>query len=117
VADAPDEGELVLLETHPRPPAVAEAAAGQLGLDVLGGDGQTGGQAFDDDDQTLSVGLAGGEETEHLISVLSPVVGLPPKNVIHGPPGSSPGSAGGAGDERDRRHPQLRRAARGGHRR
>ena len=47
------------------PAAVAEAAAGQLGLDVLDGDGQAGGQALDDDHERLAVRLAGGEVAQH----------------------------------------------------
>ena len=47
----------------PRP--IAEPAAGQFDADLLDGDGQAGGQALDDDDQGLAVGLAGGEEAQH----------------------------------------------------
>ena len=65
MADPADQGQLVLLEAHPRPAAEPEAAAGQLGLHLLDGDGQAGGQALEDDDQALAVGLAGGEEAQH----------------------------------------------------
>ena len=41
VADAAEQRDLVLLEAHPRPAAVAEAAAGQLALHVLDRDRQT----------------------------------------------------------------------------
>ena len=46
-------------------PPVAEAPPGQLGLDVLDGEGQPGGQALDDDEQGLAVALAGGQEAQH----------------------------------------------------
>ena len=65
VADAADEGQLVDLEALARPAAVAEAPAGQLGLDVLDRDGQPGGQALDDDHERLAVRLAGGEVAQH----------------------------------------------------
>ena len=65
VADAAHQAELVTLEALPRPPAVAEAPAGQLGGDVLDGDGQAGGQPLDDDAERAPVGLAGGQEPEH----------------------------------------------------
>ena len=42
VADAADDRDLVLLEPHPRAAPVAEAAAGQLRLHLLRGDGQPG---------------------------------------------------------------------------
>ncbi len=65
VAHPADQGEPVLLEAHPGSPAEPQPPAGQLGLDLLHGDGQAGGQAFEDDDETLPVGLAGGEEAQH----------------------------------------------------
>ena len=65
VADAAQDGELVLLEAHPGPPAVAQPAPGQLGLDLRGGDPQPCGQSLDGDEQGPSVGFAGGEEAEH----------------------------------------------------
>ena len=65
VADAAEERQLVLLEAHPGPAAEAEPAPGQLGLDLLDGDRQPGGQALDDDDEGPAVGLAGGQEAEH----------------------------------------------------
>ena len=65
MADAAEQRELVGLEAHAGTAAVAEAAAGQLALDLLDRDGQAGGQALDDDDEGLAVGFAGGEEAEH----------------------------------------------------
>ena len=47
------------------PAAVAEPAAGHLGLDVLDRDLQPGRQPLDDDDERLAVRFAGGEEAEH----------------------------------------------------
>ena len=61
----PRNVDLVLLEAHARTAAVAEPAAGQLGLDVVDGDGQAGGQALDDHDEGRAVGLAGGQEAQH----------------------------------------------------
>ena len=55
----------VLLEAHPRPAAESEAAPGQFGLDLVHGDGEAGGQTFEDDDEALPVGFAGGEEAQH----------------------------------------------------
>ena len=55
MAHTGQQAHLVLLEPHTRSPAVAEAAAGELGADVLDGDVQTGGQALDDDDERLAV--------------------------------------------------------------
>ena len=65
VADAAEQRQLVDLEALARAAAVAEAAAGQLGLDVLDRDGQPGGQALDDHHERLPVRLAGGEEAQH----------------------------------------------------
>ena len=64
MADAAEERDLVLLEAHAGPTAVAEPAPRQLVLDVLH-DGQPGGQALDDHDEGLAVGLAGGQVAEH----------------------------------------------------
>ena len=65
MADAADQRELVLLELLAGPAAVAESAPGHLGLDLLDGDLQAGGQPLDDGDERLAVGFAGGEEAEH----------------------------------------------------
>ena len=65
MTDAREEPDLVLLEAHPRTAAVAEAAAGQLGADVFDRDLHPGGQALDDDDERLAVGLTGGQEAQH----------------------------------------------------
>ncbi len=65
MADAAEDGQLVGLETHPRPAAEAEPSAGELALEVLGGHRQTGRQAFHHDDQRTPMGLAGGQEAQH----------------------------------------------------
>ena len=65
MADPAQQRELVGLEAHPGPAAVAEAAAGQLALHLLDRDGEAGGQAFDDHDESLAVGFPGGQEAEH----------------------------------------------------
>ena len=51
MADAADEGDLVLLEAHARASPVAEAASGELALDLLDPDGQAGGEPLDDHDE------------------------------------------------------------------
>lgn len=65
MTDTADQGELVLLEALTRSAAVAEPATGHLGLDLVDGDLEAGGQAFDDDDQGLAVRFAGGEVAQH----------------------------------------------------
>src|SRR5918998_4026447 len=69
VADAAHDRDLVLLEAHARPAAVAEAASGQLAADVVDDHRQPGRQALDDDDEGASVGLAGGEVPEHALTI------------------------------------------------
>ena len=65
MADPADQGEPVLLEAHPGPAAESQPPPGQLDLDLLHGDGQAGGQAFEDHDEALPVGLTGGQEAQH----------------------------------------------------
>ncbi len=65
VADAADDGDLVLLELHPGAAAVAEATAGEGVGDVVGGDRDVGGQALQDRDEGRSVGLARSEPAQH----------------------------------------------------
>src|SRR5690606_4855910 len=65
VTDAAHQAELVALEALPRPTALAEPAAGQLGRNVLDGDAQPGRQALDDDAERAPVGLVRGQEPEH----------------------------------------------------
>ena len=65
VADAADQRQLVDLEALPRAATEAEAAAGQFTLDVLDGDRQPGRQPFEDDDESLAVGLPRRQEPQH----------------------------------------------------
>ena len=85
VADAAQEGQLVGLEAHPRAAAVTQAPAGQLAGNILSPNGQPGGQAFDDDDEALAVGLAGGEEAKHDRSSDGPVSAAPFSSAGHRP--------------------------------
>ena len=55
MTDPAEEGHLVLLETHPRPRPKPSRRRAELALDLLGGDRQAGGEAFDDDDEALAV--------------------------------------------------------------
>ena len=66
MANATDQSELVAFESHPRTAPVAEAAPGQFIGDLLGADGEAGGQPFDDDAQRWPVTLSGREEAQHL---------------------------------------------------
>ena len=65
VADPAEELDPVLLEAHAGPAAEPETAAGQLGGDVLDGDGQARGEAFHDDDERRTVRLPRGQEAKH----------------------------------------------------
>ena len=65
VAHAADDRDLVLLEPHAGPAAVAEAPPGQLVLHLLHGDGQPGRQALDDHDERPPVRLTRRQEPEH----------------------------------------------------
>ena len=65
MADAAEELELVLLEPHARAAPVAEAAARELGRDVVDEDGKAGGHALDRDHQGRTVGLARRQEAQH----------------------------------------------------
>ena len=70
VADPADERDLVGLEPHPGPAAVAEAAPGELAGDLRCRDRQPGRQALDDHHEGLAVGLSRGEEPEHRANLL-----------------------------------------------
>jgi hypothetical protein len=65
VPDAAEELDLVPLEGHPRAAAVAEPAAGQLVGDVGRGRANAGGEPLEHCHQGRSVGLPGGEPTQH----------------------------------------------------
>ncbi len=78
VPDAAEELDLVLLEPHARPAAVAEAAARQLIGDVVDQDGKTGGQALDGDHQRRSVRLARRQVPQHGASWIGGALRAPP---------------------------------------
>ena len=59
------DGDLVALELHPGPAAVAEPPAGQLVGDVVGGDGQPGDHAFDHSHQRSAVGFTSSCPSQH----------------------------------------------------
>ena len=65
VAHTAEELDLVGLEAHARPAAVAEPPAGELGSDVVDEDGETRGQALDDDHEGRAVGFARGQKAQH----------------------------------------------------
>ena len=65
MADAAEELDLVLLEAHARPAAVAEPPAGELVGDVVDQDRETGGQPLDGDHQGRAVRLARRQEAQH----------------------------------------------------
>jgi hypothetical protein len=65
VPDAAEQFELVLLEAHARPPAVAEPAPRELGRDVVDQDGKAGGHPFDRDHEGRTVGLTRRQEAQH----------------------------------------------------
>ena len=65
MADSADQRQLIDLEALTWPTAIAEAAAGQLTLDVLDGDGQPGRQTFEDHHESLAVGLSRSQEPQH----------------------------------------------------
>ena len=66
MAYAADDLDLVLLEGHPRPAAVAEAAASQLATDLGARDLDAGGHAVEHRDQGRAVRLTGGQPTQHV---------------------------------------------------
>ena len=65
MADPAEEGDLVGLEAHPRTPAVAEAAAGELPLHLLDLERKAGGESLDDHDEAAAVRLSRGQEAKH----------------------------------------------------
>ena len=80
VADAAQEGHLVLLEAHAGARGRSPGAGGPARpLDVLDGHRQPGGQALEDHHEGLAVGLAGGQEAQHR------------PNLLAGPPGTEAG--------------------------
>ena len=65
VPHAAEEPDLVLLELHPRTPAVAEAPTGERLLDVRALHLDVGRQALEDADERRAMGLTGGQPTQH----------------------------------------------------
>lgn len=65
MADTGQQGQLVGLEAHPGPPAIAEAPPGELGPNVISLYSQPGRQSLDYDYKALAVGLAGGQKAQH----------------------------------------------------
>ena len=59
-------GDLVTLELHPGAAAIAEATAGQLVGDVIGGDPQAGDHAFDHGHQRAAVGFTSSGPSQHV---------------------------------------------------
>jgi hypothetical protein len=64
VPDASGDFSAVLFDFHAAAAAVAALAACEVRRDVGFGEGEAGGQAFDDHREALAVALAGGEESE-----------------------------------------------------
>ena len=65
VADAAEDGDLVLFELHPGAAAVAEPASGQCVLDLRAGEFDSGRYAFDNSHQCRAMGFTGGQPTQH----------------------------------------------------
>lgn len=65
MANPADQGDLVLLEALAGPPAVPEAAPPELTLEFVDRERHPGGEALDDDDESLAVGFSGGEVAQH----------------------------------------------------
>ena len=65
MAHAAEELDVVALEAHPRAAAEAEAAAGELGADLVDGDREAGREPLDHDHQGGAVRLPGGQVAQH----------------------------------------------------
>ena len=55
---------MVSLDLHAAAAAVAALTPHEVGVDIRFGEGESGGKAFDDGGQALTVGFARGEEPE-----------------------------------------------------
>jgi len=66
VAYPGQHGDVVALELHPGAAAVAEATAGQLVGDLVGGDRQPGDHAFDHGHQRAAVGFTSSGPSQHV---------------------------------------------------
>ena len=71
VAHAARDLRGVLLDLHPPAPAVAELAAGHVGVDGLEVELEAGGQPLDHAGQAGAVGFTCGDDAEHAVRVLS----------------------------------------------
>jgi hypothetical protein len=69
VADAADNGDLVLLELHPGTASVAEPPAGQGVGDVARRHQDVGWQSFQDRDEGRAVGFTRSEPAKHGVSL------------------------------------------------
>jgi hypothetical protein len=85
VADPAQDPDLVDLEAHARPPAVAQPAPPQLLLDLLDPHLEPGWQPLDDDDEGRSVGLTSGQEAEHGWTLPADPTGPEALHPGHGP--------------------------------
>ena len=65
MSDTTEQLDVVDLETLPRTTSKAKAATGQLGLNLLFGDGQASWQALHRHRQGLTMTLSGGQITQH----------------------------------------------------
>jgi len=65
MANAANQLDLVLLELLSRATAESQSPTGEFIGDVGDGDGQVGGQSFDDHHQRLTVTFAGGQVAHH----------------------------------------------------
>jgi hypothetical protein len=65
-----DQGDLVLLESHPGATSIPKAPPSELVFDLGGRDRQARRQTFDDYHQRLAVGLARREKPEHAVNLV-----------------------------------------------
>ena len=72
MAHPAEELDVVALEAHAGAAAEAEAAAGELGADLVDGDGEAGREPFDHDHQGRAVRLPGSQVAQHEVSRLLP---------------------------------------------
>ncbi len=65
MTDPAEQLDVVALEAHPRPTAEAQAPAGELGADLVDGDGEAGREPFDHDHQGRAVRFPGSQVAQH----------------------------------------------------
>jgi hypothetical protein len=66
VPDATHDGDFILLELHPGTTSVAQAATRQSVANLPTGEFNTGGHAFNNSDQSRTVGFTGSQPTQHI---------------------------------------------------